>query len=126
MVDKNYEEKVSKNRKTLLSISDIIINLSKRNMALCGSWTGKSEDGNLCNFIIWKSSFNATLQNHLETAPKNAKYITPKIQNELIASCGAEIEEEIVTEIKKAKYFSVLEDETMDVSSIELPSAFTT
>lgn len=49
------------NRKALLSILDVIINLSKMNVALSGNWTGESEDGNFNNFLTWKSSFNTTL-----------------------------------------------------------------
>ena len=76
-----YAEKVEMNRKALLSILDVVINLSKRNIALRGNWTGESEDGNFNNFLTWKSAFDPTLKHHLETGAKNAKYICPGIQN---------------------------------------------
>lgn len=67
------------NRKALLSILHVIINLSKRNIALRGNWTGEHEDGNFNHFLIWKSTFDATLKHHFETAPKTAKYIAAHI-----------------------------------------------
>lgn len=89
-----YAEKVSVNRKALLSILDVIINLSKKNIALHGNWTGESEDSNLNHFLKWKSSFDPTLK-HLATAPKNAKYKGARIQKELTECDEAEIQKDI-------------------------------
>ena len=40
-------------------------------------------------------------------------------QNELIKFCGEVISEEIVSEVKDAKFFSILADEAMDKSGKE-------
>lgn len=108
VLSKAYEEKVNQNCNALLSILDIIIQLSKRNIALRGSRTGENEDGNFSHFLTWKSSFDATLTHHLETAPQNAKYIAQIIQNELTC-CEAEIQEDIVKEIKKPGFLQSLQ-----------------
>ena len=50
---------------------------------------------------------------------KNAKYTLKTTQNELIFECGEYIKERIMYDIKKAKYISVLADETTDVSNTE-------
>lgn len=47
------------------------------------------------------------------------KYIGAKIQNEIIAACGDIIQKKIVEKINAAECFSILEDETTDVSNIE-------
>ena len=41
------------------------------------------------------------------------------IQNDFIAYCGDHIHEKILTEVRKAKYFSILADEVADVSTTE-------
>lgn len=63
--------------------------------------------------------FDEALKNHLETSPGNAKYLSPQTQNEMIACCGAEIQDKIVQRIYKAKYFLVLADESLDISGTE-------
>lgn len=41
------------------------------------------------------------------------------VKNEFIAHCGAEIRDDLIKKIQEAKYFTVLADETMDISGIE-------
>ena len=41
------------------------------------------------------------------------------IQNDIIACCGDHIREKILTEVRKAKYFSILADEVADISNTE-------
>ncbi len=59
------------------------------------------------------------LANHLSTASKTATYISKTTQNELIEICGDLIREQIITEVKCATFFTVIGDETTDVSNIE-------
>lgn len=59
------------------------------------------------------------LANHLETAPRNATYLSPEIQNEVINACSSMIIEQLVSKINSAKCFTVLADETTDISGIE-------
>lgn len=66
--------------------------------------TGGSEDGTFNHFLSWTSSLDA-VKHHLETAPKNTKYISMRINDELIACCKAEIQEDIVKNIKKSQVF---------------------
>ncbi|KAK5868034.1 hypothetical protein PBY51_012481 [Eleginops maclovinus] len=119
VISKQYDDKVMANRKALLSIIDIIVCLGKRNVPFRGNWEGSSENGNFNYFVNWKAQFDTTLKQHLETAAKNAKYISPQIQNDLIACCAEDIRETLINNIKTAKFFTVLADESMDISGIE-------
>ena len=69
--------------------------LGKRGLVLRGTCDKykRVEDGNFNFFIKWKSKFDAVLKTHLDTAPRNATYLSPQIQNELIASIEDEIRE---------------------------------
>lgn len=91
VISKTHSDKVVANCKALTSILEVITNLGQRNIALRGTWKGNKEDGNFNHFFSWKSKFDASLKQHLEAAPRNAKYIIPTILNELIACCEAEI-----------------------------------
>ena len=53
---------------------------------------------------------------HFLSSDYRNKYISPVIQNEIINSCGDIILKKIVREINDSGYFSVLADETTDVS----------
>lgn len=60
-----------------------------------------------------------TLKSHLETGPKNALYLSPKIQNEIISACNEVMLNKLVNMINSAQCFTVLADETTDVSTQE-------
>ena len=82
-----------------------------------------SLDGNPGNFV---ASINLVVRHgdkvlaeHLRTCPKNARYTSAPIQNDLITLCGKNIQDKIVNEIKEAKFFTILADEVIDSSGKE-------
>ncbi len=93
--------------------------LGQRNVAFRGSWEGDSENGNFNHFVNWKAQFDVALKQHMQTAPKNAIYLSPAIQNELIECCAEEIRGTLIIRIQAAQYFTVLADESMDISGTE-------
>ena len=60
-----------------------------------------------------------TLENHLQNAPRNAKYSSPDIQNESIECCRDLIVEQLVVQVKESRYYSILADEATDCSMKE-------
>ena len=46
-------------------------------------------------------------------------YTSAKIQNDMISLIGKIIQQNIVDKIKKAGFFSIIADETMDISRLE-------
>ncbi len=59
------------------------------------------------------------LKKHLDYGPKNAQYLSPIIQNEIIAICNEIILKKLVASVNSAKCFTVLADETTDISQTE-------
>jgi hypothetical protein len=51
--------------------------------------------------------------------PPNARYLSSTIQIELIDICGRQLQQVIVSECNSANCFSVIADETTDVSTTE-------
>jgi hypothetical protein len=59
------------------------------------------------------------LATHLQNSPPNARYLSLTIQNELIGICGRQLQQVIISECNSANCFSVIADETTDVSTTE-------
>ena len=118
----SYEKQVKRNRSILLSLIDILVLLGKRNFPFRGrSWDKDShrQDGNFDHLVHWKSSFDPILRDHLLHCKKNASYLSPSIQNELIRLAGEEVRSQILAPVQSARWFSVMADECSDVSTIE-------
>ncbi|XP_065197012.1 52 kDa repressor of the inhibitor of the protein kinase-like [Sycon ciliatum] len=50
---------------------------------------------------------------------RSIKYTTPRIQNQLVECCGDDIRKQILDEVKKSPFFTVLADEATDASNTE-------
>lgn len=111
-----YRKKVFNNRQALVSIIEGIIVCGRQNLALRGKTDEKS---NIRALINYRARADSTLKKHIDTAPKHATYISPSIQNEFISLCGQQISKAIIQRCKNAKYFTILADESADVSDIE-------
>ncbi|CAN7939947.1 unnamed protein product [Ixodes hexagonus] len=78
-------------------------------------------DGNFCVLVRLKiRSEDDLLTDHLETAPGNATYyLSPQIQNEILVASSTLVQQTIVSRVNSAKCFSLLADETTDISGTE-------
>ena len=59
------------------------------------------------------------LKSVIENVPKNATYRSKTIQNQIINIVGDKVKSEIIGEIRKSKFFSILADEASAVSNKE-------
>ena len=67
-------------------------------------------------------SGDLAMRKQLQSCMRNATYIIPNIQNEIVATCGDIFVEDITTRITQSGFFSVLADETTDVAGMaQLP-----
>lgn len=72
-------------------------------------------EGNFRPILKYKAKDINFMKSYLETDSKN-KYISNRTQNEIIETCGNIILQKIVKNINESGFFSVLVDETTDVS----------
>ena len=105
-------------------VKTIIFCGKKNNIALRGPRDDDPQNaslsGNFQALLEFRvDSGDQTLQHHLETAPRNATYISKTIQNEMIATVGAIIVNNLSQEIRDNKYFSIMSDEALDISNKE-------
>lgn len=79
-----------------------------------------NNDGNFRALLRYRANGGDTvLVYHIQTAKNNALYSSPRVQNEIISIIGKLIQDNIVREVSKAVFFSVLADETSDISQTE-------
>lgn len=129
------DRQVAENRKVLCRLIDATLFLAKQNLAFRGSHEctdhvrgtctrhsclGKAHnEGNFLELIKLLANYDGALARHLTKAPKNASYLSPTIQNEFINSIAQVITDKIVAEVKKAHYFGIIMDSTIDISHID-------
>lgn len=128
-LDENKNKEVLENRAKLKPIIKTIILCGRQGWALRGHKDyglielDKISSGNEGNFrTLLKYRVEAgdkNLEMHLRNAKKNALYTSPIIQNEILSICGSLIQSTLIKQIKASKYFSVLVDESTDISNIE-------
>ena len=58
-------------------------------------------------------------EDHFEKGPRNARYHSPQIQNDLISCTGKWIKQQILEVVKSARFFSISADEAADCSNKE-------
>ncbi|XP_042911134.1 zinc finger MYM-type protein 1-like [Parasteatoda tepidariorum] len=116
------------NRKRLKAIVETILLCGRQELALRGSCDsgeiGKNDpahnDGNF-RALLRARSGDEVLKKHLLTQSihSRAMYTSSQIQNEIIELSGKTIQDKLLERVKKAGYFSVLADETQDISRRE-------
>ena len=116
-LDSSINRTVESNRKKLLSILSSIIFCGTNDITLRGKYDTKGNLKQLFDFRI--ESGDTLLKNHFETAAKNARYTSHQTQNELISISEEVLRNDLVTEANNAIGFSILADESSDISGTE-------
>ncbi|XP_025208755.1 uncharacterized protein LOC112604102 [Melanaphis sacchari] len=129
-LDNDRTEQIKLNRLKLTPIIECIILCGRQELALCGhrntgsinfndaSNSNDSNEGNFRAILKYKAKDLDYLKEHFESDSRN-KYISPRIQNEIITICGDIILHKLIKMVNESECFSVLADETSDVSNKE-------
>lgn len=130
------KETIENNRHILTSIIQTVDFLAKQSLPFRGhrddgsvleateendkGTSSKSKNlGNFKELLKFRSINDLRLQKHLSTCSKNASYVSKTIQNELVDMLADDVLDQIVQEVRKAQYYSILADEVADVSNKE-------
>ncbi|XP_065420419.1 zinc finger MYM-type protein 1-like isoform X3 [Chrysemys picta bellii] len=115
-------KEIEKNRMILGRIIDAVLFLGIQGLAFRshreyrGLGSPSTNEGNFLELIKLLGKNDTLLKQHLLLSARNATYLSPDIQNDLIQSLSAELLSKIVAEIKVAKYFAIIVDSTIDIS----------
>jgi len=120
--EKAHASQVEQNRNVMRRLFSITRLLGR----LCLPFRGHVEQdssgnkGTFVEFVIFLANHgDSVLKHHLEFAPKNAHYLSPATQNELISLLGDAVQTEIIREVKEAGFFTILMDETLDFAGVD-------
>ncbi|XP_060858819.1 zinc finger MYM-type protein 1-like [Metopolophium dirhodum] len=105
MMVSGHQKILEQNRKIISSIISNVLFCGTHDLPFRGK--GQNEAG------------DQYLQNHIEKGKRNAIYTSPQIQNEIINISGTVIKDCIINDVKKAVAFSIMADETADISGTE-------
>ncbi|XP_061401029.1 52 kDa repressor of the inhibitor of the protein kinase-like, partial [Musca vetustissima] len=127
IVDQRASDKLNEQKYKVKVVIETILLCGREDIALRGSNdsgvlsldVNNPNEGNLRAMLRYRANGDENLRKSLENTPKNATYLSPRIQNELIEIIGEYIQMSIVEEVKRAVFFSVLADETTDISGKE-------
>ena len=127
-LDQQLRKQIQTNRLKICSIIETIVLCGRQNIPLRGhrdSSLDQEKDpcaphGNFWALLEFRvSSGDTVLRDHLDKAPATAKYTSPDVQNQVIAVLGDHIQSKILTNIRRAKFFSIVADEVTDCSNKE-------
>lgn len=137
IVNTSRMKQVKENKERLKPIIESIIFLGRQNIALrghndSGNLFGENEDkeveesstsvtnsGNFRALLKYRIlSGDTLLEKHLKSKTSKATYISPKIQNDIIECCKNFIIEKIINEVNESKFYSIIFDETTDISHV--------
>ena len=122
------DKEVQRNTEKLAPIVSAVILCGQQNLALRGHRDdaqhyddSKSNLGNLQEILKFLECYgkNSVFDKRLLNAPKSSTYRSKMTQNEILTICGEMIKKRLLSEVKKAKYVSVLADEPADVGNLE-------
>lgn len=127
MLDENRQKQAKLNRDKITPIIEAIILCGRQEMSLRGhrdSGCIKVDDstkneGNFREILKYRAKGDSQLRETLELPNKREMYISPRIQNEIISSINTIMLKQLVSKINRAEAFTVLADETTDISTIE-------
>lgn len=129
-IETGRAEQIIKNRQNISPIIQTVILCGKQNIPLMrhrdsGKIIVEQENdkliqnqGNFREILRYRAQGDDHLKSFLE-AEGTIKYTSATLQNEIIESCNKIILNKIVTNINSQKCFTILADETADISGIE-------
>jgi len=116
---KNYNENVRLNRLFMVHLIDLVLYLSKQELALRGHDESSSSlnKGNYKElFEMFFSRFSLEIQNHYKTIQNKFSGTSKIIQNDLIFCISEYLFSHIKQEIKQCRFYSVQIDDTTDIT----------
>lgn len=128
-VQQAIQTEKNKWRSILKIVVDCILFCAKNNIALRGSCDSIGERGSgiFLSSIELISHYNQQLFDHIQNIKQTKEtgrelkvtYFSSDIQNEIIEVLGRRVKSEMISTVKKAKYYSILFDATPDASRQE-------
>ena len=115
-LNSQYRIQIENNRYILACLIDALVPCGKQNIAIRGHEENKS---NYLAILQYRAKSDELLQKHLNDKTKKTRYLSPKIQNELLDMSAEQIRRDIVRNCNNAACFALIADEATDLSTKE-------
>ena len=122
-LDSEGKRVISKNHHYVRSLAEVILLCAQQGLALRGH--GDSMDdasknpGNFKVLVNLLSKHDDVVRKRLVDGPRNATFLGHAIQNELIEVMAGKVIKKIQNELNQASYYTIIADETKDISKKE-------
>ncbi|XP_063749772.1 zinc finger MYM-type protein 1-like [Eleginops maclovinus] len=119
-ISSDFKSEVSFWSDVLKRIADVTLTLASCNSAFRAHHEklGEINNGNFLAHIELLARYDPVLEKLIRSKSK-IKYLSPKIQNEMISIMAQTVLDEIVKEIHEAEFYSVILDTTQDISKVD-------
>ena len=120
-IEAGRSQVISNNRHYLKTIIEVILMCAKQEIGFRGhrESTDAPNRGNFLEILTLVAAHDPVVKRKLTDGPRNAVYTSAEIQNVLLHIMGEMVREKICTEVREAGVYSILVDETKDISKIE-------
>ncbi len=114
-------EQVKSNRHYIKTIAEVLLLCARQDIGLRGHRESVESlnRGNFIEILMLVAKHNDLVEHHINNNPRNAMYTSPDIQNDLLNVMGNIVRKKIASAVQNATYFSILADETKDLSKQE-------
>ena len=109
-----YKQLMESDQKVIESLLKMVMLSGKQGFALSGhrddviNWEDEersSNEGNFVQLVRFRAETDPILANHLAKSPRNVRYTSNMIQNELVSVNGNSIRNDIINEVKRVRFF---------------------
>ena len=121
IVSEAQQRVIKENRYYIKTVGEILLLTAKQDIAQRGHRENEQSmnKGNFLEILNLVQNHDQAIAKKIKEMPKNAKYTSPEIQNEVLHILADIIRKEIIEEVKESGEFSLIVDETKDVSKTE-------
>ena len=117
-LDRLGQKVIQDNRHYLKTVAEVIPLCAQAELPLRGHDESDSSlnPGNFKMILKMVANHHDVVKKYMDNSPRNAKYTSPTRQNEVLQIMADLIRSKISTEVQEAGYFTIMADETKDVS----------
>lgn len=120
-LDKQYSKEVDENRKYLKKVCETVVFCARQGIALRGhdEKISSNNRGNFLELMDLRAKDCPLIEKVFKNKEKSYSYVHKDHQNDILNLCKSQIYNYIQNKIKESRYFSVMVDETQDISNHE-------
>ena len=122
MMSDTYKAEIEENRHLIKTIGEVLLLSAMQDISQRGHRENDENvnDGNFKQIINLIARHDAVVKKKMDQSAQNAKYTSNTIQNEILDTLVYMVRDSIVEDVKHAQYFSLIADETKDISKTEI------